>query len=471
MPVVTGVKTHFLGESVFPPPPNAAPHPLFGHAFRTRGLHILVPTPDVRLDSCRLLLSAAAAGYPDPVLIGWGGRGLYNGSESNLFRISETLAYLRTLKKSASDDLVVLADPQAVVFQLPPEVLIRRYFRTIRRKNEKLKKDRIYRRRGSDGIPVMDSILNFEMAIGTSECWPQDPEKGMHCQYMPDSTLYHILNQGISAEPSTDPLADDIYGPAADGPRFLNSGAMIGPVKDLRRLLQAVINTIEAEFNEMFPYRTSDQHYIATVWARQEQERTHLAANNTKEVSTDDSYEYHVAVDHGSDLFMLSSWSQPYTVWMTFNHSVTGTSSATQRSKHDPTRLDRLTLGSDLTSLQNPFPNTPRNGSSRQQVTWADIILGTNTVTGKAFPAYHVTELTETLDARWPRMWFQPHGRALLRAQRARRVAATSKHAHAEAVVAEVRGTRYTTVHAHRGNRQQEFPCTRLAQCQWWSVE
>ncbi|KAH9845295.1 hypothetical protein Tdes44962_MAKER01305 [Teratosphaeria destructans] len=402
----------------------------------TRGLHYIVPTSKTTTGLCRLFMSSAVNGYPDPVLVGWGGAARQDGlsTKGHLFKVSEILYYLDTLRPAQDDDLVLVIDAFNLWLQLPPQVLIERYFQAIEKQDGRLDDAGILDENGAS----QESIKNTILFGADTECWPQDSDKGMHCQYMPDN-----------------PLADDVYGPATDGPRFLNSGTMIGPVKDLKRLLQAVISTIEAEFNEKFLHRTSDQHYIAMVWARQEQERTHLAANITKDVSTEASHEYHVAIDHDSDVFMLSSWSQPYIVWMTFDHSAMRTPSATQRSKHDPNRLDRLKLGPDLTSLQRPFPDTPRNSSLPQQITWADVILGTNTVTGKAFPAYHVTELTETLDARWLLMWFQAHGRALLRAQRARRVAATSTDAHAEAVVAEVRGVRYTTVHAHRGNRQQ----------------
>ena len=56
--------------------------------------HSLVQASASDLDICNLLLSGAVTGYPDPMLLGCNGHGLYNGAESHLFKIWETSAYL-----------------------------------------------------------------------------------------------------------------------------------------------------------------------------------------------------------------------------------------------------------------------------------------------------------------------------------------------------------------------------------------
>lgn len=82
---------------------------------KSRQLHYLLPATAANLNFCRLLLSSTITGYPEPILIGWGGHGKYDGAKSHLFKISETLAYLKNLPPSNDDDLVLLVDAYDVV--------------------------------------------------------------------------------------------------------------------------------------------------------------------------------------------------------------------------------------------------------------------------------------------------------------------------------------------------------------------
>lgn len=70
-----------------------------------RQLHLLLPATASNLNLCRLLLSGTISGWPEPILIGWEGDG-----SSHLFKISETLAYLRALDPSEDDSLVMVLD-------------------------------------------------------------------------------------------------------------------------------------------------------------------------------------------------------------------------------------------------------------------------------------------------------------------------------------------------------------------------
>jgi len=48
-----------------------------------RQFHLLVPATASHLNLCKLLISAAVEGYPDPIILGWNGHGVYNGAESH----------------------------------------------------------------------------------------------------------------------------------------------------------------------------------------------------------------------------------------------------------------------------------------------------------------------------------------------------------------------------------------------------
>lgn len=156
-------------------------------------LHLLLPATASNLNLCKLLLSSTIAGFPNPILLGWEGHGQYNGSKSHLFKISETLAYLNTLPASADEDIVLVLDAYDVWLQLPPDVLIRRYFQAIDKANKRLKSESIY------GVEHGGAVVKQSILFGPDKtCWPDD-ERRAACWAVPESSL-----------------PDDIFGPATD---------------------------------------------------------------------------------------------------------------------------------------------------------------------------------------------------------------------------------------------------------------
>jgi len=83
-------------------------------------------------------MSASALGYPAPVIVNWGktydkSKGWKGGS--HLAKITGTLDYLDSVSTADTpdenrleeNDIVVLTDSYDVWFQLPPDVLLKRY--------------------------------------------------------------------------------------------------------------------------------------------------------------------------------------------------------------------------------------------------------------------------------------------------------------------------------------------------------
>lgn len=120
--------------------------------------HLLLPATARNVNICKLLLSAAVTGYPNPILLGWQGHGQYNGSKSHLFKISETLAYLDDLPPSSDNHLVLVLDAYDIWLQLRPDVLIKRYYTAIEKANIWLKQEGIH---GAEhgGAKVKQSVL------------------------------------------------------------------------------------------------------------------------------------------------------------------------------------------------------------------------------------------------------------------------------------------------------------------------
>lgn len=395
-----------------------------------RQFHLLLPATAANLNFCRLLLSSTIAGYPEPVLLGWDGHGEYDGAQSHLFKISETLAYLNTLPASRDDDLVLLLDAYDVWLLLPPEVIISRYEKMVESYNRHLQEDDLYGKQNG-GAKIQHSIF-----FGADKtCWPDDARRAA-CWAVPDS-----------------PLRQKAFGPDTDTwmvparPRWLNSGTNIGPVKDMRDMFSGVMAMVHRAFDANYEFRNSDQYYFQEVWAAQEVGRMALRNGGVqvpvlgREQTTGDERfgvlpnvplgertEYHVTLDYRSELFQTSAAYAEYLVWMSFNHSTATTS---RLSDHRP-RLDQLQLPQDIATAAPPFGDTE---SESEQPGWADMMLGVNMITQVVFPLFHMTGDKNLRDTWWPKLSFHPHGKALLSAKR---------HVSDADAIAEVHGVKWT---------------------------
>lgn len=400
--------------------------------------HLLVPATASNLNLCKLMLSAAVTGYPDPILLGWNGHGLYNGAESHLFKISETNAYLNSLPTAQDGDLVLLLDGYDVWLQLRPDVLISRYHAVVEKSNKRLRKEGIYSQEAG-GAPIRNSII-----FGPDKtCWPEDPRRTA-CWIVPESTM-----------PS------DCFGPETDQwvvpnrARWLNSGTIMGPVKDMRDLLNATMSTIHRTYDEEFEMNNSDQFYFQEVWAEQEFSRTLLRDGRIEPPTFDmpgmgpvqgvlptipegTRTEYHIAVDYESGLFQSAAYYTEFVTWMSFNHN-TAISSDQRQHSLSRLRIDQITLTPDVLASPPPVPKDLADDILPQDVSWEDLMLGTNVITQQVFPVWHVTGVKQYLDTWWHRMWWHPHGEALLKASKG----LSGKSWDSIEIVAIVDGVRY----------------------------
>jgi hypothetical protein len=393
--------------------------------------HLLLPATASNVNFCKLLLSAAVTGFSNPILLGWEGHGQYNGSESHLFKISETLAYLERLPPSADEDLILILDAYDIWLQLPPDVLIERYHIAIEKSNARLRSEAMYSVEHG-GAHIKQSIL-----FGPDKtCWPDD-ERRAACWAVPESSL-----------PS------DAFGPATDTwvvpnrPRWLNSGTIMGPAKDMRAMFSATMEVLRRKFDEDYEFRNSDQFYFQEMWTEQEIGRSMLK-NGTVEAPKikDDVYgivpeipesqrtEFHVTLDYESDVFQTTAYYTEYLTWMSFNHTSPSTGSGIPSVK----RIDQIVLTEDISRSRPPFETAKMDGTIPAGKGWKDMMLGTNVITQQAFPLLHITNEKRYRESWWPNMWFYPHGNALLEAAQRRAVKLNSD----TGVVAHARGVSY----------------------------
>jgi hypothetical protein len=406
--------------------------------------HLLLPATASNINFCKLLLSAAVTGYPDPILLGWEGYGQYNGSESHLFKITETLSYLDRLPPSADEDLVLILDAYDIWLQLPPDVLIERYHVAIEKGNARLRTEGTY---GVDhgGAEIKQSIL-----FGPDKtCWPDD-ERRAACWAVPESTL-----------PS------DAFGPGTDTwvvpnrPRWLNSGTIMGPAKDMRAMFNATMSVLRRKFDEDYEFKNSDQFYFQEMWTEQEIGRLMLQ-NGTVEAPMirEDVYgfvpavpeglrtEFHVAIDYDSDAFQTSAYYTEYLTWMSFNHSTT----ALGQERGSVRRMDQMVLTEDVLRSRPPFAIRNVDNSVPKGKSWKDMMLGTNVITQQAFPLLHITNEKRFREEWWPRMWFHGHAKALFEGAKD----SAAKSDLDTKVVAEARATSYVGAKGSTDHKRKE---------------
>lgn len=412
-------------------------------AARSNNFHLLLPATGPNLNFCRLILSAAVTGYPEPIFIGWDGRGMYNGSESHLFKITETLAYLRSLPPTADNELVLILDAYDVWLQLRPEIMIERYYKVLQKNDERLKVEGILNRRYDTSNPPMRNTIVF----GPDKIhWPQGPA---------DAATWAVPESSMPRNafgPDTD---TDMY---TARPRWLNSGTILGPVKDMRDMFSATVDMLSHKYNAEYEFRNSDQYYFAEVWAEQEIQRMRLregeevfaqphhipggGVGKIPDIPPGKRTEYHMCLDYETEMFQTAAAYDHHLTWMRFNHSTlhpdlrrlsdTDRAAQTDQGLGRELRIDEWVLKSDIQRSPPPFAASLSSSSSSNaksssalptSETWSSVLLGTNVVTQAAFPLFHVTGDKSLRDRWWPRMWFHPYSEQLLKDTHAARLA------------------------------------------------
>lgn len=420
-------------------------------ASNSKGFHFLIPATKPGPNLCKLFVSGAVNGYPDPVLIGW-----EHESQSHLLKITATLKYLKSMPKDADDDLVLMVDGYDVWLQLPPEIMIQRYYQALKKTNDRLKRQNIHaRQRSLLDVPITNTI------IGTAEAFPF-PRNGPipAWESLPDSTL-----PNTTLGPMT-----NVGGRMSLLPKYANTGSLMGPVKDLRNLFEAIQGKIDIHYDEDYKSKNSDQYYTAFVMADQERARAGMIMRHPQgldiaelprqwsvtDPKSDKRVEYHMSLDLEMDAFQLSEdWSE-FVTFMAHNrtHSIQGGRHQAALG-YQPGRLDTWPLSNDIHNLRKPFSMGREGDGLPLDRSWKDVLLAGNTVTGVIFPLYHVIIDKTYLQRWWSRLWWHPYGEPLLKAARRQRLERTAVGG--RYLVAEVDGTRHEADKARKADRVEEM--------------
>ncbi|GAB7329646.1 hypothetical protein MBLNU13_g01387t1 [Cladosporium sp. NU13] len=365
-----------------------------------------------------VVASAVAIGYPAPVIVNWASKqeteATNESSRSHLAKISGVLDYLGWATSDSAygtskldeDDLVLMLDAYDVWLQLPPEVLVRRYFASNQRANDAFAEKHAH-------LADFDLPRQTIIASAQKRCYaPQSTMTDLHCGDLPESTL-----------------PANVFGFWTDStffnyqharPRYLNSGSFMGPAGDLRKYFQRVNDRME-EYLAQSPTSeqlSGDQGTFAETFGEQEVWRNSLheqgAAERTQKLrSTSNELEYHVGLDHSQELFYPTCYSEHAGSFLRMQDS----ESVRRESKAagvSPPQIQKLPT--DIASAPSPLASL--HSGPVQLQSWDSVPLYTDFWTASIPVAVHHNAWRNGLKGRletwWDRTWYFPYLRELL---------------------------------------------------------
>ncbi|KAK2606407.1 hypothetical protein QQS21_003226 [Conoideocrella luteorostrata] len=378
-------------------------------------LHFLILASQPTLQFCYNLASAAVNRYPVPMLLGWNGQGEFDAAKTHLAKLRTLKRYLHSLNSDEDDDLVIIVDGFDIIHQLPAEVILERYFEVAEKADAHLAQ-----RLAIPREELLERNIKQSVFFGPDKvCWPRDA-RAARCWAAPASTL------GANAfGPDRGPV--DI---TSKDPRWLNSGTVIGPIRDIRRVVDVTIEEIGATYDTEFWQSDSDQYYLSNVWGRQEYWRNPVVLNEQQvregpfdgiipEKKTEhQETELHMAVEYGSSLFQTKAGNEPFVGHLQYN--LDGHSASMN--------IDLFGQGEEFmpypimmpdnvrTALMKLYDSIPDAHPGASAANWIKLVhLGTNFVTKHIYGLWHCTGPKESLDSDYTRMWFYPFVKSLLR--------------------------------------------------------
>ena len=437
--IVTAIFSHLFYDDLAPESLRKISAPEIGSSatkYDVQGLHLLIPATSTNHHLCQLMVSCAVMGYPAPVLINWDAPEAADAYVQHLMKVEGVLDYLNMLSEDQQDDLVFMLDGFDAWFQLPGDALIQRYYDVVNRAaQENLK---IYGPELIKKFDIRDTVL-----FGPDKlCWPLGGERPA-CWAVPDSWM----------EPHA-------FGPDTDHgiiehvrPKWLNSGTIMGPAREMRDVFQATLDWIHDAYST-----DSDQFYFAELWGDQSYQRSLNKLDwdraQGKDVSKDEQFllppqdknipeikkgqrtEYHIGLDFDSAIWQTIAFYDDYMTWVQQNLS----SKYVRETSRIVNRYHNFVLPDDLTSSStqlnphglalSPLEALAREGdrSASQQYeglaaelySWETLPLAINTISKTVPPILHFTGKKGYREMWWPRNWFYPYQAQILRALRRR---------------------------------------------------
>ncbi|KAM0714746.1 hypothetical protein Q7P37_009763 [Cladosporium fusiforme] len=349
-------------------------------------------------------MSAALMGYPAYTLVNWNDHEDSNPMKQHLAKIEGAIGYLDSLPKGSQDDLVLFLDGYDVWFQLTEEYIIKRYKDVVvkahRRNIEMLGKD----------VVAKHSIKNTVLFGPDKQCAPAGGDHPS-CWAVPESWM-HPLSFG----PDTDHGVD-----SHNRPRWLNSGTIMGPWREVRDVVSQAAEEIKSN-----KITDSDQFYFASVFGTQSYARRLLKLHRDSEMGLDTTAdrefldaeqakfhgrkipsverrtEYFIGLDWSSAIFQTTGFYADYISWIRDNDS----SSYVQKLSAEGNYHHHSVLQQDL---EGKGPGWALASIHPALAGWNTLPLATNIVSHNVPAVMHINGKKGYRILWWPRMWFFPY--------------------------------------------------------------
>lgn len=375
-----------------------------------RRLVVLVPANEPNPNLCKFMVSAIALGYPSPVIVNWG-RDPYEMSKweggPNLSKISGIMRYLDAVlhvdahpdDKLHNDDVVVIADGFDVWFQLPPEVLLKRYHDSNARANARLREQWKH----DEPMPMRQSII----VAAQKRCWPSIEEgANLHCEELPESPLRADL-YGENTDKAIEPQVYTNF-----RPRYINGGVSVGTAGALRAMFRRAYDKVDSETSRG-THLFSEQGVSGEVLGEQEVWRKWRRENQSPGNGAMDlmerDFEYHIGLDYGRELSYATVHSEKDGWVIPLNRQDLIEAHSTELGIN-PVRVKGVP--EDVLAAKNPLDGVVEAPDWGNMPMYVDFFLET-------IPALlHHNAWKDNLKERrvwwWDQMWFFPYLRTLL---------------------------------------------------------
>jgi hypothetical protein len=383
-----------------------------------RKLVILLPANSPGVNLCKVIASSVALGYPAPVIVNWKDKAaIQTGDEtrSHLTKITGVLEYLQwatgsNVTKEAKleeDDLVLMLDAYDIWMQLPPSVLIKRYFAANAQADHLLAM-----KYGS----AFDTSFPHQTILASSQkrCYaPRNSLSDLHCHDLP-----------------TSPLPENIFGIFTDSiltkyeyarPRYLNSGSFMGPAGDMRRYFQRVSDKMNEHLtkNPSLDELSGDQGIFAEIFGEQEVARHKAIANRAADTlrprqdADDSDSEFHLGLDYTQELFYPTCYSESSGSFVKLSDPESTIRDSAQAGVAPP-RIQ--SLPGDIALAPSPFAMLEDSPARHQN--WTSVPLYVDFYTTSVPVAIHHNAWRDGLKDRqktwWDRTWYFPFLREML---------------------------------------------------------
>ncbi|KAF7563712.1 hypothetical protein G7046_g411 [Stylonectria norvegica] len=388
--------------------------PTHSNQVRISRIHYLIPSTISKPPVCASIASALVNRYPVPVIVGYKGEDQYDSGKAHIAKILAIQRYIHNLTDWNDDDLIMVMDSFDVLAQVPVEVMIERYFEMTSKADLKLAAQRGITVSELHELGVRQTILWGAGKI----CWPENSR----CFLIPFSGLPRY-----AFGPRTDD-GDIVF----SDPQHLNSGTVIAPLGDFRKLIDDTQQLIEDTYDLEWKGRDRDQVYISTLYARQEYQRTidmtggkypdapQVVEFPKPKAGTNDTTEYHIFVDFESIFTQTQCHNEPWMRSLHYNNydltaSVVNDTYNQGREHHRPFRIQMpFLVYRAMTTVFDSLPKGERLYTKSKN--WVQSLpFDTNIGTEVIYSFYHNTCNKDGFLDQYQTFWFFPIIKPLLR--------------------------------------------------------